>query len=139
MPPLKDESAPAVDWHPEPDLLVVRDASASRSALEDAGEAIWATALDYLYEHAFERAMGTPVDYDGLRAEFFGASRGPAPAPRGPATLQAVLDEFSERVAPHTVSAYHPRSFGYFTPPPLLASVAGEVLSDRKSVGRERV
>jgi aromatic-L-amino-acid decarboxylase len=27
------------------------------------------------------------------------------------------------------VSAYHPRSFGYFTPPPLLASVAGEVLA----------
>ena len=27
------------------------------------------------------------------------------------------------------MSAYHPRSFGYFTPPPLLASVAGEMLS----------
>ena len=27
------------------------------------------------------------------------------------------------------MSAYHPRSFGYFTPPPLLASVAGEVLA----------
>jgi len=40
-----------------------------------------------------------------------------------------VLDEFGRRVAPHTVSAWHPRSFGYFTPPPLLASVAGEVLS----------
>ena len=53
----------------------------------------------------------------------------PAPAPRDPTTLEAVLDEFSTRVAPHTVSAYHPRSFGYFTPPPLLASVAGEVLA----------
>ena len=27
------------------------------------------------------------------------------------------------------MSAYHPRSFGYFTPPPLLASVAGEILA----------
>src|SRR6185503_1726672 len=73
--------------------------------------------------------MGTPVEYDALRAEFFGAAGGPASAPREPATLAAVLDEFGRRVAPHTVSAWHPRSFGYFTPPPLLASVAGEVLS----------
>jgi len=118
-----------VDWHPEPDLITVRDPAASREALREAGEAIWAAALDYLYDHALERAMGAPIDYDGLRAEFFGARGGPAPAPHGPATLQVVLDEFSQRVAPHTVSAYHPRSFGYFTPPPLLASVAGEVLS----------
>ena len=119
---------PATGWHPEPDLLVVRDAS-SRDAMRDAGEAIWAAALDYLYDHALVRAMGAPSDYDGLRAEFFGPSGRPVPAPRDPATLQAVLDEFSSRVAPHTVSAYHPRSFGYFTPPPLLASVAGEVLA----------
>ena len=119
----------AIDWHPEPDLISIRDAATSRAALQDAGSAIWQAALDYLYGHAFERAMGTPIEYDALRAEFFGSSGGPAPAPRTPATLQAVLDEFSRRVAPHTVSAYHPRSFGYFTPPPLLASVAGEVLA----------
>jgi glutamate/tyrosine decarboxylase-like PLP-dependent enzyme len=119
---------PVIGWHPEPDLLVVRDPS-SRDAMRDAGEAIWATALDYLYDHALVRAMGTPSDYEGLRAEFFGPSGRPAPAPRDAATLQAVLDEFSSRVAPHTVSAWHPRSFGYFTPPPLLASVAGEVLA----------
>ena len=47
----------------------------------------------------------------------------------GSGDARAVLEEFSTRVAPHTVSAYHPRSFGYFTPPPLLASVAGEVLA----------
>ncbi|HTK45189.1 MAG TPA: pyridoxal-dependent decarboxylase, partial [Patescibacteria group bacterium] len=76
-----------------------------------------------------ERAMGTPIDYDALRAEFFGAAGGPASAPREPATLTSVLDEFGRRVAPHTVSAWHPRSFGYFTPPPLLASVAGEMLA----------
>jgi glutamate/tyrosine decarboxylase-like PLP-dependent enzyme len=40
-----------------------------------------------------------------------------------------VLEEFDRRIAPHTVSAYHPRSFGYFTPPPLVASVAGELLA----------
>ena len=117
------------DWHPEPELLSVRDAATSRAALRDAGAAIWETALDYLYDHAFVRAMGEPIEYDALRTEFFGPAGGPAPAPVEPTTLQAVLDEFSARVAPHTVSAYHPRSFGYFTPPPLLASVAGEVLA----------
>jgi aromatic-L-amino-acid decarboxylase len=122
-------AAPAIDWHPEPELISVRDTAASREALRDAGAAVWAVALDYLYDNAFERAMGAPVDYDALRAEFFGAAGGPAPAPAEPATLQTVLDEFGRRVAPHTVSAWHPRSFGYFTPPPLLASVAGEVLS----------
>jgi aromatic-L-amino-acid decarboxylase len=121
-------AGPAAVWHPEPELLVVRDAP-SRAALEAAGEAIWSAALDYLYDHAFERAMGTPSGYAALRAEFFGPAGGPAPAPRDPATLQSVLGEFSSRVAPHTVSAYHPRSFGYYTPPPLLASVAGEVLA----------
>jgi aromatic-L-amino-acid/L-tryptophan decarboxylase len=119
---------PVTGWHPEPDLLVLRDPS-SREAMREAGEAIWAAALDYLYDHALVRAMGMPNDYDALRAEFFGGTRAPAPAPREPVTLQAVLDEFSSRVAPHTVSAWHPRSFGYFTPPPLLASVAGEVLA----------
>lgn len=116
-------------WHPEPELISIRDAAASREALRQAGAAIWETALDYLYDHAFTRAMGEPVEYDGLRNAFFGPSGGPAPAPTDPVTLRVVLDEFATRVAPHTVSAYHPRSFGYFTPPPLLASVAGEVLA----------
>jgi glutamate/tyrosine decarboxylase-like PLP-dependent enzyme len=116
-------------WHPEPELLVMRDAATSREALRDAGAAIWEAALDYVYDHAFVRAMGEPIEYDALRSVFYGPSGGPAAAPEQPTTLQAVLDEFSTRVAPHTVSAYHPRSFGYFTPPPLLASVAGEVLA----------
>jgi aromatic-L-amino-acid decarboxylase len=122
-------AGPRLSWHPEPELLNVRDEAASRAALRDAGAAIWEAALDYLYDNAFDRAMGTPVEYDALRSVFFGPSGGPAAAPRDPARLETVLEEFSTRVAPHTVSAYHPRSFGYFTPPPLLASVAGEVLA----------
>jgi aromatic-L-amino-acid/L-tryptophan decarboxylase len=122
-------AGPVLDWHPEPELLGVRDEGRSRAALRQAGAAVWETALDYLYDHAFVRAMGEPADYEGLRREFFGPSQRPGPAPQSPATLAAVLEEFSARVAPHTVSAYHPRSFGYFTPPPLLASVAGEILS----------
>jgi glutamate/tyrosine decarboxylase-like PLP-dependent enzyme len=122
-------AGPAIPWHPEPELISIRDEAVSRPALREAGAAIWETALDYLYGVAFERAMGGPIDYDGMRRAFFGPSRNPGAAPVDPSTLEAVLAEFSERVAPHTVSAYHPRSFGYFTPPPLLASVAGEVLA----------
>jgi aromatic-L-amino-acid decarboxylase len=33
------------------------------------------------------------------------------------------------RIAPHNLSAYHPRSLSYFTPPPLLMSVVGELLA----------
>jgi glutamate/tyrosine decarboxylase-like PLP-dependent enzyme len=117
------------DWHPEPELISIREAATSREALREAGAAIWETALDYIYDQALVRAMGEPIEYDALRSVFFGPTGGPAPAPAAPATLQAVLDEFTTRVAPHTVSAYHPRSFGYFTPPPLLASVAGEILA----------
>jgi aromatic-L-amino-acid decarboxylase len=122
-------AAPSADWHPEPELIVVRDEARSREALREAGAATWEAALDYLYRHAFDRAMGEPGDYRSMRRRYFGAAGGPSPAPAGPVTLDAVLDEFSRRVAPHTVSAYHPRSFGYFTPPPLVASIAGEVLA----------
>ena len=36
----------------------MRDEAVSRAALRDAGAAIWETALDYLYDNAFGRAMG---------------------------------------------------------------------------------
>jgi glutamate/tyrosine decarboxylase-like PLP-dependent enzyme len=116
-------------WHPEPELIEIRDPAISRAALRDAGAAVWDAALEYVYDHALARAMGEPASYAALRSTFFGPSGGPAPAPAAPSTLGDVLDEFRRRVAPHTVSAYHPRSFGYFTPPPLVASIAGEVLA----------
>jgi glutamate/tyrosine decarboxylase-like PLP-dependent enzyme len=115
-------------WHPEPDLLGFGDAAA-RGALEQLGTDAWATALDYLYDHAFVRAMGEPAGYAELREAFFGASREPSPAPESPTTSAALLQEFRERVAPHTLSAYHPRSLSYFTPPPLMMSVVGELLA----------
>jgi glutamate/tyrosine decarboxylase-like PLP-dependent enzyme len=118
------------DWHPEPELIWLRDEAVSRDALRDAGAATWEAALDYLYEHAFERAMGLPNDHDELRSLYFRTTGGrPGEAPRDPAPLSAVLAEWAERIAPHTLSAYHPRSFSYFTPPPLVASIAGEILS----------
>src|SRR5258705_6048793 len=73
--------------------------------------------------------MGEPAGYDELREAFFGPAGGPAPAPSGPATSADLLAEFRDRVAPHNLSAYHPRSLSYFTPPPLLMSVVGEILA----------
>ncbi|MEO8463379.1 MAG: pyridoxal-dependent decarboxylase [Chloroflexota bacterium] len=116
-------------WHPEPELLGIRDPGASREALRAAGAAAWEAGLDYLYDHALDRAMGDDSGVSDLRVGYFGASGEPGPAPDSPTPLPELLEEFRTRIAPHTVSAYHPRSFGYFTPPPLIASIVGEVLS----------
>ena len=116
------------NWHPEPDLIGFADPS-SRPALEQLGQDAWAAALDYLYDHAFVRAMGQPAGYAELRAAFFGPSGRPSPAPSDPTPSGDLLDEFRERVAPHQLNAYHPRSLSYFTPPPLAMSVVGELLA----------
>ncbi len=128
-PPIPDGFRERFAWHPEPDLLGYRDAHASREALRDAGAAAWEAAIDYLYDHAFVRGMGDIGGHDELRARFYGGRPGPGPAPAAPTPLPALLDEFRTRIAPYTLSAYHPRSFGYFTPPPLVASVVGETLA----------
>jgi aromatic-L-amino-acid/L-tryptophan decarboxylase len=117
------------DWHPEPELIGVRDETLSRDALERLGAATWSAALDYVYDEAMRRAMGEPSTYAELRREFFGASGGPARAPAGPTASAALLDDFRTRLAPHQLNAWHPRSFSYFTPPPLVMSVMGELLA----------
>lgn len=122
-------------WHPEPELIGIRDAATSRAALERAGEATWRTSLDWLYDEAMVRAFGTPTGYAELRRRYFGESLAPGPAPASPAPLQAVLDEFTARIAPHTLNSYHPRALSYFTPPPLVASIAGEILAQWTNQG----
>ncbi len=119
---------PVADWHPEPDLVDFASPSA-RPALERLGEATWKEALDWLYGVALVRPM--PVDTDPTaRERYFAPSGGrPAPAPAGPASSADVLAEFRERIAPYTYNAQHVGSFSYFTPPPLPASIVGEVLS----------
>jgi aromatic-L-amino-acid decarboxylase len=122
-------------WHPEPELIGLRDAAVSRAALERAGEATWRASLDWLYDEAMVRAFGLPTGYAELRERYFGAAGGPGPAPADPTTLQVVLDEFTARIAPHTLNSYHPRALSYFTPPPLVASIAGEVLAQWTNQG----
>ena len=124
MPPADDR----FDWHPEPELLGFADPSA-RPALERLGADAWATALDYIYDHAFVRAMGKFDGYVGLRQTFFGEAGEPGPAPTDPTASADLLDEFRTRVAPYQLNAYHPRTLSYFTPAPLLMSVIGELLA----------
>ncbi len=116
-------------WHPEPELIGVRDAQRSRPALKALGAASWDTALDYLYDHGFERSMGEPTRYEDARAAFFGPTGQPAAAPVEPTTSDAMLAEFRERLSPHQLNAWYPTSMAYFTPAPLWSSIVGELLS----------
>jgi aromatic-L-amino-acid decarboxylase len=126
--PADDADGPFA-WHPEPELLDVRDPTRSRGALERLGRDAWAAALDYLYDEAFRRAMGEPTTAEALRARFFGERGGPAPAPVDPTPSRALIGEFRDRLAPHQLNAWHPRTLSYFTPPPLMLSIVGELLA----------
>jgi aromatic-L-amino-acid decarboxylase len=116
-------------WHPEPELLDVRDEERSRPALERLGEGTWSAALDYVFDHGMERAIGEPADYGELRQVFFGPTGAPGPAPQAPTTSEALIGEFRDRLAPHQANAWHPRAYAYFTPIPLWSSIIGEVFS----------
>jgi aromatic-L-amino-acid/L-tryptophan decarboxylase len=116
------------DWHPEPELIDVRDPERARVALEQLGERTWTEALDWLYDHAMRRPTA-PDLYPELRATYYGPSGGPGKAPQNGATSADVLAEFHERLAPYLYAAQHPGSFSYFTPPPLPIAIAGETLA----------
>ena len=123
------------DWHPEPELIGYRHEGTSREALERLGADTWAAALDFLYDHAAERAMGDPAPYAALRAAFFGPAGGPSAAPASPTPIADVLAEFRDRLAGGQMNAQHPRQFGYFTPPPLPVSMMGELLAQMTNQG----
>ena len=122
-------------WHPEPELLGIRYESESRAALERLGDETWRVALDYLYDEALRRAMGEPVEHAELRRTFFGEDGEPAPAPAGPTPARELLDDFRTRLAPHQLNGWHPRAFSYFTPPPLVMSILGELLAQVTNQG----
>ncbi len=122
----REHGAFPLDWHPEPDLIDLRRDDA-REALSELGERAWDLALEYVYEEAMRRPVG-PQDYSELRRTFFGPAGGPAPAPRSPSPSPDVLDEVRRRLLPHLYNSQHPRSFSYFTPPPLALSIVGEML-----------
>jgi aromatic-L-amino-acid decarboxylase len=77
-----------------------------------------------VFDHALVRAMGEPAGYDALRTHF-----PRTPAPVGPTPAAELLAEFRDRLAPHQLNAWHPRTLSYFTPPPLWMSTVGELLA----------
>jgi glutamate/tyrosine decarboxylase-like PLP-dependent enzyme len=120
------------DWHPEPALVGFRDPGVSRAPLERLGDAAWKLCLDYLYDEAMRRPVG-PDSYPEMRQRLFTTPRpdgrtGPAPPPQEPHSSAEVLEEFRTRLLPLHYNAQHPRSFSYFTPPPLPLSIVGELL-----------
>jgi glutamate/tyrosine decarboxylase-like PLP-dependent enzyme len=127
--PVRDEYLEQFAWHPEPELVAFRHEPLSRQALERIGRATWDVALDYFYREAFRRAIGEPTGYNEVRGAFFGPAGGPAPAPADPTPAAELLEDFRRRLAPHQLNAYHPRAFSYFTPPPLVMSILGELLA----------
>jgi aromatic-L-amino-acid decarboxylase len=118
--------SPPFSWHPEPELIGFRDPQRSRPALARLGADAWEACLDYLYAEALRRPVG-PDSYPELRRRLF-PNGGPEPAPRRPRASADVLDEYRRRLAPFQYNAQHPRSFSYFTPPPLPMSIVGELL-----------
>ena len=115
-------------WHPEPELIGFLDPERSRPALETLGRDTWDASLDWLYEHAARRPVVADT-YVEMRRRFFGDSNEPARAPEDATSSDALLREFTERVAPLVFAAQHPGSWSYFTPPPLVMSIVGEVLA----------
>jgi hypothetical protein len=82
-------------WHPEPELIGYLDEGASREAMRELGEETWATALDFVYEHATERAMGDPGTYEQIRRGFYGTADRPGPAPASPTPAAEILTSSS--------------------------------------------
>jgi aromatic-L-amino-acid decarboxylase len=128
------------DWHPEPELIGFRDPAASRAALAALGKETWQEALTYLYGIATERAMGDASAYAEARRRYYGSDPagprdGPAPAPAEPMRAMDVVAEYSARLSRGLMNSQHPRQFGYFTPPPLLMSIMGELLAQVANQG----
>ncbi|MGH9070384.1 MAG: pyridoxal phosphate-dependent decarboxylase family protein [Acidimicrobiales bacterium] len=114
-------------WHPEPQLIGYRDLNA-RAALEELGSAAWHVALKYLYEEESRRPVA-PESYSEVRHHLFGEQGFPDRAPLNPTSSAEVLREFEHRLAPRQFNSAHPRAFAYFTPPPLVMSIVGELLA----------
>ena len=121
-------------WHPQPGLLRFTSEEFSREELERLGRDTWATALEFLFDEAMRRAIGTG-SYESIRRQYFGESGEPGAAPSSPVTSTEVLAEFRQRIAPYMLNAQNPRALPYFTPPALPISIAGELLAQWTNQG----
>ena len=117
------------DWHPEPELIDVRDPERARTALERLGERTWDEALDWLYDHAMQRPdRSRPLS--GAAGRLLRAV-GQAPPRRHDRARRrrTCWPSSATRLAPYLFAAQHPGSYSYFTPPPLPIAIAAETLA----------
>jgi aromatic-L-amino-acid decarboxylase len=121
-------------WHPEPALLSFTSPGFAREELERLGRDAWATALEFLFDEAMRRAIGTG-SYSSIRQQYFGDTGESGVAPSSPVTSTEVLSEFRRRIAPYMLNAQNPRALPYFTPPALPISIAGELLAQWTNQG----
>lgn len=109
-------------------LVDYRNEAVSREELTRLGSGMWEAALDWLYGQGFRTPVRTS-GYADSRGRFFPDTGEPGPAPASGTGWEAVLGEFTSRIASDAFSSYQPRTFAYFTPPPLVMSICGEVLA----------
>lgn len=103
-------------------------AEGSVDDLRRVGHAAWELCLRFLTEQGLQRPIG-PETVSQMRSLVFGDDGRPSSMPVGPTPLEAVLEEIATRISPASFSSWHPRSFSYFTPPPLIASVVGDLFA----------
>lgn len=105
-------------------LVDYRDPERSREAVRRLGYASVDAMLDYLYDEAMRRPIA-PYSYAEFRARY--APEAEAPELGRPAG--EVLAELRRRILPNCMNAAHPGAFCYFTAPPLLMAVMGDLIA----------
>ena len=101
-------------------------AAGARAAVEEAGLRVLKSFLHYLFDAAPRRVVADE-SYEQARSRYFpeGVT---APPPTGQ-RFGEVLDEWDANQAPFQFNFVHPGAMAYFTGPPLLSSVFGELLT----------
>ena len=107
-------------------LVSYRDPDVSRDALLSLGTTVWADALDWLYGQASE-VPTRGLTYRASRERFFGSGADPSAPPVDGRPWREILADVRDRVASDAFSYAHPRTFAYFTPPPLPIGIAADV------------
>lgn len=105
----------------------MRDVSGA-DASPQLGNDVWELCLRFLRDIALERPIG-PQTVAEMRSLVYGGAGEPRPAPVAGMPLHEVLSDVEHHILPAMFSSWHPRSFSYFTPPPMLASILGDLIA----------
>jgi glutamate/tyrosine decarboxylase-like PLP-dependent enzyme len=113
-----------VPAEPEDPAIFYRDPTRSREALRRIGHDSIEAALDYLYGEAMRRPLA-PETYAEARRIYAPEDAAPGEGK----TAGEVLEEVRRRIFPHSMNAHHPRTFCYFTAPPPIMAVMGDMIA----------